>query len=279
MKILTERAGRIVNAAKLKKASGRKGTGQFLVEGINSVEAAVEAGCAQDIFVEQSLLDSDSPQLAGRDLVGFLANARSQRVFVHAIDDKAAAKLADTVTSPGIFAVCDSHRVVGDIGSLGENIEQSQLVAVAVNTADPGNAGTLIRLADAMGAGAVIFAGDSVDPLNGKVVRASAGSLFHLPVIRESAMDTVLKTLRDGGLNLLATAANGEIDITDFKQAGRILSQPTAWLFGNEAHGLGEELLEQADFRVSIPIRGHAESLNLATAAAICLYESSRHLY
>ncbi|MDY6049809.1 MAG: RNA methyltransferase [Corynebacterium sp.] len=273
--ILTERSGRIVQAAKLKKAHGRTSTGLFLVEGANAVEAAVEKGCVRDLFVRASLVDM---VVAGQDDIrGIVARARAEHLHVHAVDERAAAKLSDTVTTPGIFAVCHADQVLTDLDSaLGVG---PALVTIPVDTADPGNAGTLVRLSDAMGAGSVIFAGNSVDPLGGKVVRASAGSIFHLPVVRHRDTDAVLAAVRQRGMNLVATAADGEIDITDFKQAGAVLSQPTAWLLGNEAHGLGAELLAEADYRVRIPIRGQAESLNLATAAAICLYESARHLF
>ena len=120
---------------------------------------------------------------------------------------------------------------------------------------------------------AVVLAGDSVDPHNGKCVRSSAGSIFHLPVARERDTDRVLATLAEAGVQILATAADGEIDLDD---ADELLAAPTAWLFGNEAHGLDPQVAARADHRVRIPIRGRAESLNLATAASICLYASAR---
>ncbi|OOL26596.1 RNA methyltransferase, partial [Rhodococcus rhodochrous] len=112
-----------------------------------------------------------------------------------------------------------------------------------------------------------------VDPHNGKCVRASAGSVFHLPVARERDTGTVLDALAAAGLQVLATAADGEVDLDE---ADELLAAPTAWLFGNEAHGLDPAVAARADHRVRIPIRGRAESLNLATAASICLYASAR---
>ncbi|MDJ0113370.1 RNA methyltransferase, partial [Rhodococcus erythropolis] len=132
---------------------------------------------------------------------------------------------------------------------------------------------TVIRIADAVGADAAILAGDSVDPHNGKVVRSSAGSLFHLPVVRDRDTVSVIEQIRAAGIQILATAADGEVDLDE---ADELLSKPTAWLFGNEAHGLDPAIAAQADHRVRIPIHGRAESLNLATAAAICLYASAR---
>ena len=170
---------------------------------------------------------------------------------------------------PGIVAGC--RPVLWRVGdALGRS---PRLVTVAVGTNDPGNAGTLVRVSDALGADAVIFAGDTVDPQSSKAVRASAGSVFHVPVARSRDVGEVLRLLKGQGLQLMATAADGEVDLGT---ANELLARPTAWLFGNEAHGLGPELMELADHRVAIPIKGSAESLNLATAASICLWESSK---
>lgn len=257
----TERTPRVVNAAKLHRAANRRKQKAFLVEGENSVEAAVATGAARDVFVTESA--------AGR-FAEILTAAGYMGVYVHPITDKAASSLSDTVTTTGLFALCEPV-----LWTLGKALKgrRPDLISVPVETSEPGNAGTLIRLADAMGADAVVFAGETVDPLGGKVSRASAGSLFHVPVVRQPSVDDVLGQLRGKGLNILATSADGEVDLDD---AEELLAQPTAWLFGNEAHGLGDELLAKADHRVRIPIRGRAESLNLATAASICLYESVR---
>ena len=257
----TEKTPRIVAAAKLHRAAHRrKMKNTFLVEGENAVEAAVATGAATDIFVTE--------KAAGR-YDDILITAGHMGVYVHPITDKAAAHLSDTTTTTGLFAVCTSV-----LWTTGKALGRSpQLVCVPVETADPGNAGTLIRVADAVGADAVIFAGNAVDPQSCKVARASAGSLFHIPVARGVDIPNVLGQLRAKGLRILATAADGDIGLDE---AGDLLGQPTAWLFGNEAHGLGQELLAAADHRVRIPIRGRAESLNLATAASICLWESAK---
>jgi TrmH family RNA methyltransferase len=145
-----------------------------------------------------------------------------------------------------------------------------RLVAVLVEPNDPGNLGAILRTADAAGADAVVVAG-GVDPYNGKAVRASAGSLFHLPVIESSE----LPLLRRAGLRLLATTGAGTDDLDDLEDGGS-LAAPTAWLFGSEAHGLPPAALAAADATVRVPIHGRAESLNLAAAAAVCLYASAR---
>jgi TrmH family RNA methyltransferase len=145
------------------------------------------------------------------------------------------------------------------------------LVAVAVEISEPGNAGTLIRIADAMGADAVVLAGHSVDPYNGKCLRASAGSIFSIPVVTEPDAVGAVSTLGEAGLQVLATTVDGEVSLDD-----AALDAPTAWLFGPESHGLPSELAEMATHRVRIPIPGSAESLNVASAASICLYQSAR---
>jgi TrmH family RNA methyltransferase len=146
-------------------------------------------------------------------------------------------------------------------------------VAVCADVADPGNAGTVIRVADAAGADAVLLAGDTVDPHNGKAVRASTGSVFHLPLARDRDADAVLDACRAAGLALLVADAAGEVDLLD-PAADPMLAAPVAWIFGGEAHGLPATMVSRADYRVRVPIHGRAESLNVATAAAVCLYAS-----
>ncbi|EEI17763.1 TrmH family RNA methyltransferase [Corynebacterium lipophiloflavum] len=258
----TERTPRIVNAAKLHRAAARKKAGRFIVEGANSVEAAVATGSATDVFATES---------AAGEFAEILTTAGYMDVFTHAITDTAARHLSDTVSTTGIFALCTP--VLWSVGKVLRG--GPRLVAVCVETNDPGNAGTLIRIADVCGADAVVFAGDTVDPESSKAVRASAGSLFHVPVARERNISDVMGQLKAAGLSIAATTMGGDVSLDD---AAEVVAQPTAWLFGNEAHGLPQELIDAADHRVSIPIRGHAESLNLATAAAMCMWESSKVL-
>lgn len=253
----TERTPRVVNAAKLHRAANRRKADRFIIEGENAVDAAVSTGAATDVFVTEK---------AAERFAHIVTTCSYMDVYVHPITDKAAKHLSDTATSTGLFAVC--RPVLWTAGKILAG--KPKLVSVPVLTSEPGNAGTLIRTSDAMGADGVIFAGETVDPLGCKVARASAGSLFHIPVARDSNIKDVLGKLRASGMQVLATAADGEVDLADAD-----LSQPTAWLFGNEAHGLGD-LKDEADMRVRIPILGRAESLNLATAASICLYESAK---
>jgi RNA methyltransferase, TrmH family len=187
------------------------------------------------------------------------------------VTDDALAALAETVQPQGLVAVCCQLDVaLDDVLSTAP-----RLIAVCAGIRDPGNAGTVLRTADAAGASAVVFAGTAVDPYNGKAVRASAGSLFHVGVVRAPDPHASLDALRAAGLRVLAADAYGDADLDDLADAGD-LAAPTAWLFGSEAHGLPDELASRADARVRVPIHGRAESLNLAAAAAICLYASAR---
>ena len=177
-------------------------------------------------------------------------------------------ELAQTVTPQGLLSVC---RFI-DVPLADLVAARPTLVAVLASVRDPGNAGTVLRTADAAGAGGVIFTAASVDPYNSKCVRSSAGSLFHLPVVTGADPATAAAALRDAGLTLLAAdgSASRVLDNADPALAG-----PTAWLFGNEAWGLPADLLALADAAVAVPIYGRAESLNLAAAAAVCLYSSA----
>lgn len=183
------------------------------------------------------------------------------------VEDRALAALSDSVTPAGVVAVCRFVDV-----PLADAL-RGRLVAVCVEARDPGNVGTVVRCADAAGADAVVLAGRSVDLYNPKTLRASVGSAFHLPVAVVPDADRVVDQARAAGLTLLATEAAGDLDLFD---ADPVLARPTAWLFGNEAHGLDPALAARADHRVAIPIHGRAESLNLSTAAALCLYASAR---
>jgi len=185
---------------------------------------------------------------------------------VQLVTERAAKALSDTVTPVGLVAVCRMPDA-----SLAHVLSAPRLLAVAVDTADPGNAGTMIRLADAMGADALVLAGEGVDPYNAKCLRASAGSIFAVPVLEMTDTAALVDALKAAGLRVLATTLDGETSLDDAD-----LSVPTAWLFGPEAHGLSDDVAALADARVRIPMVGSAESLNVAAAAAICLYQSSR---
>jgi len=243
----------VVAAVKLHRHTGRRRAARFLAEGPNLVEAALRRGLVSDVFATED---------AAARFADLLAGTPTQLVT-----ERAAKALSDTVTPVGLVAVC----TIPDAGLEQVLAEAPTLVAVPVGVSEPGNAGTIIRVADAMGADAVILAGPSVDPYNGKCLRASAGSIFSIPVIAEPDTDAVVAGLRDAGLQVLATVLDGSVSLDDVD-----LARPTAWLFGPEAHGLPADVVELATARVRIPMAGNAESLNIGSAAAICLYQSAR---
>ena len=182
------------------------------------------------------------------------------------------AAMAETVTPQGVLGVAP----LLDVDLATALAPAPRLVAVLERVADPGNAGTVIRTADAAGAGAVVLTEGSTDPHGGKCVRATAGSLWHLPLVHGPTTAQTVDALHAAGLTVLATSgARGADDLDDLLDAGA-LAAPTAWLLGNEAAGLSDEALRLADRVVRIPVHGRAESLNLATAAAVCLYASAR---
>jgi TrmH family RNA methyltransferase len=196
--------------------------------------------------------------------------ARELGVDVVHVDQRVLAAISQTVTPQGLVGVAPLLDVplLAVTGTL-------RLVSVLESVSDPGNAGTVIRASDAAGADAVILTQGSVDPHNGKCVRASAGSLWHLPVVSGAALEESVQLLRRTGMQVLGATGGGAHDLDDLEDEG-VLARPTAWLFGNEAAGLSQQALDSCDRTVRIPMRRRAESLNLATAAAVCLYASAR---
>jgi RNA methyltransferase, TrmH family len=257
--MLTERSARVAAAVKLHRQIARRRARRFLAEGANLVEAASARGLVRDVFVTES---------AAQRYSSLVDTAPWP---VHLVSERAAKALSDTVTPAGLVAVCEMPQT-----RLEDVVAGSpRLVAVAVEINEPGNAGTMIRIADAMGAAAVILGGHGVDPYNGKCLRASAGSIFSIPVVVAPDAHTAVSVLHAAGLQVLATTVDGETSLDD---ADQLLGKPTAWLFGPESHGLSAEIADAADHRVRIPMSGGAESLNVASAAAICLYQSARAL-
>ncbi len=263
--LFTPRTPRVVAARRLHRRRDRDGTGRFLAEGPQAVrEALARPGTVTELFGTPAAFDR-YPELTSA--------AREAGVPVSPVTEDALAALAETVVPQGLVAVCGHLDV-----SLTEALSgPPRLVVVLAGIRDPGNAGTVLRTADAAGAAAVIFAGEAVDPYNGKCVRASAGSLFHLDVVRAPDPAAVLAEARAAGLRVLAASGYGETDLDDLADAGD-LANPTAWVFGSEAHGLPADLAAAAAARVRVPLHGRAESLNLAAAAAVSLYASARAL-
>jgi TrmH family RNA methyltransferase len=249
---LTERSARIVAARKLTRRAGRDATGLFLAEGRQAVaEALADPSGVQEVFATEAAAAAHAELLAS--------------VPVRLVTEKAAAGLSETVTPQGLVAVCAMRHVAVETLTAAP----PRLAVALSELADPGNAGTILRTADACGAAAVVFGAGSADPYGGKAVRASAGSLFHVDVVRGAPLDTLLPAVQAAGVTVLAADGGGEVALDELTGT---LAGPVLWLFGNEARGVPAELAQLADARVRIPMRGRAESLNLAAAAAICLY-------
>lgn len=203
--------------------------------------------------------------------IGLLRDAAAAGVAIRPVTERVLASFRDTVTPQGLIAVVETPKVeLAD--ALGPT---PRLVTVLEAVADPGNAGTVIRTADAAGADAVVLTPGSVDVWSGKSVRASAGSVFHLPVVTDCPLEIAVAQASEHGSQVLATAPDGEHDLDDLIDAG-VLAQPTAWVFGNEAHGLTTAATQIADRVVRLPSYGTAESLNLAASVAVCLFASAR---
>jgi RNA methyltransferase, TrmH family len=265
----------LVKAARqLARRSFRQRTRLFLAEGPQAVREALafpESGLRQpgeqspgvitELFVTSAALSRYR---------GLVDQAAAEGAGVHAVSGEVMADIAQTVTPQGLLAVC---RFV-DVPLRQLTAAGPSLVVLLASVRDPGNAGTVLRTADAAGAGGVIFSDASVDPYNSKCVRASAGSLFHLPIVAGPAVTAAVTALREAGLQVLAADGGASRQLDDPELDG-LLRRPAAWLFGNEAWGLPHDLLALADQAVAVPIYGRAESLNLAAAAAVCLYRSA----
>ncbi len=256
------RSPRVKSARQLAKRALRQRARSFLAEGPQAVGEALAAG---DVVTQLFVTAAAQPRHT--ELIELAAG---QGADVHLVSGEVMTELAQTITPQGVLAVCRFVDV-----PLADVPAGSRLVVVLANVRDPGNAGTVLRTADAAGAGGVIFAGSSVDPYNSKCVRASAGSLFHLPVVTGIPVDEAVRVLRDRGLQVLAADGGATTTLDDLQSAGQ-LGRPTAWLLGNEAWGLPADVLDLADEAIAVPIYGRAESLNLAAAAAVCLYASAR---
>ncbi|HET9896405.1 MAG TPA: RNA methyltransferase [Streptosporangiaceae bacterium] len=245
-------------ARQLAKRALRERSRLFLAEGPQAVREAASGGLIRELFVT-----ADARTRHG-DLVAAVAATGAP---VHEVGGELMAELAQTVTPQGLLAVCPFT----DVPLAGLTEQRPRLVVVLANVRDPGNAGTVLRSADAAGAAGVVFAGATVDPYNSKCVRSSAGSIFHLPIVTGVSVKDAVTGLKTAGLAVLAADGSAGTSLDEIA-----LDRPAAWLFGNEAWGLPGDLLALADEVVAVPIYGRAESLNLAAAAVVCLYASAR---
>ncbi|MFJ2772443.1 TrmH family RNA methyltransferase [Streptomyces sp. NPDC087300] len=261
--LISPKSPRVSAARRLAKRNFRGKERLFLAEGPQAVR---EAAAHEETLVELFATVDAAERYA--DIVG---EARAAGARVHLADEDVIADISTTVTPQGLVGVCRF------LDTPFEEIlaAKPKLVAVLAHVRDPGNAGTVLRCADAAGAEAVVLTDASVDLYNPKSVRASVGSLFHLPVAVGVPVEKAVQGLKDAGVRILAADGAGDDDLDTELDKGT-MGTPTAWVFGNEAWGLPEETRALADAVVRVPIHGRAESLNLATAAAVCLYASAR---
>ncbi|MCX4821859.1 RNA methyltransferase [Streptomyces sp. NBC_01142] len=266
--LISPRSPRVIAARRLAKRAFRGKERLFIAEGPQAVREAV---AHRGHSGEATLVELFTTVEAAQRYADIVDAARGIGARVHHASDAVLAEVSQTVTPQGLVGVCRF------LDSPFEDIlaARPKLVAVLAHVRDPGNAGTVLRCADAAGADAVVLTDASVDLYNPKSVRASVGSHFHLPVAVGVPVEQAVRGLRDAGVRVLAADGAGEDDLDDELDAGT-MGGPTAWIFGNEAWGLPEETRALADAVVRVPIHGKAESLNLATAAAVCLYASAR---
>ncbi|MGW7354680.1 TrmH family RNA methyltransferase [Streptomyces sp. NPDC054784] len=260
-------AARVSAARRLGRRTFRGRERRFLAEGPQAVREAAAHRAAGEPALAELFCTAEAAE-RHPDVVE-AAHACGARV--HLASDETVEELSQTVTPQGLVGVCRFlDRPFADVLAA-----RPALVAVLAHVRDPGNAGTVLRCADAAGADAVVLTDASVDVYNPKCVRASAGSLFHLPVAVGVPVADAVAGLRGAGARVLAADGAGKHDLDAELDADR-LAGPTAWVFGNEAWGLPAETRALTDAAVRVPIHGLAESLNLATAAAVCLYASAR---
>ena len=272
------RSAPVKAAIRLRKKSYREHDGAFLAEGPQAVREALIEATTNGSGVRDVFFTADArarhPEL--------IAQAVALGVPVRQASGHVLSELSDTVTPQGVVAVCDVLDVplAAGLGTVVDGTAGSaagpRIAVVLAGVRDPGNAGTVLRAADAAGASTVIFSDNSVDPYNGKCVRASAGSLFHVRIVINVGVDTAIAALHASGCQVLAADGTTSADSLDDVERDGGLSVPTAWIFGNEAWGLPAEILRAVDRVVRVPLYGRAESLNLAAAAAVCLYASAR---
>lgn len=263
--LTSTRSARVTEVRRLHDRRHRAERGAFVVEGPQAVREALGVGI-EELFVSQSAMTRHG------DIVGD-ARERGTRI-VTATDDVIAA-MSETRQPQGLLGVCPLlGRDLADVVAATVNVSgRIPLLVVLDRVGDPGNAGTIIRSADAMGAGGVVLTAGSVDPHNGKCVRSTAGSLFHLPISTGAQPAEIAAACRAAGLGIVLADAHARDGLGDRRE---LLRGPVAWVFGSEPHGVDPLWQQEATGVLRIPMPGRAESLNLAAAAAICLFATDQ---
>lgn len=291
--ITSPRSERVRKVAALTGRSARRKQGRFRVEGPQAVRSllAHRPELALEVHLTERVADAH-PELerlareAG--IPARLVDEQILRAMVResgpadtAADVASAPAAAGTGGAPGALVSPQGVVAVGALPAEDPDAATAALealpdegpltVVVLHEVRDPGNVGTLIRTADAAGADRVLLTRTSADPYSPKAVRASVGGLFHLPVLTGAESGPLLEALAARDITAAATSGYADSELFDVDLPDRI-----AWILGNEAHGLDEETLAAAPLTVRIPLAGHAESLNVHTAATVCLFESLR---
>lgn len=261
MRISSAKSDRVSAVRALHARAGRRKAGLFLVEGPQAVTGALaSAAPVREVIVDESA-----------DLDDVVDAARAAGVPVTLASSAAIAAMAETEHPQGVLATCALLTPADPRSALDRVMAGSGPVLVLDGVADPGNAGSAIRTADALGAAGVILTPGSVDVHNGKVVRSTAGSLFHLSVVPEAPWPWIVEAARRHQRAVVVTSGDGEHDLFDAVDA-RLVCSRTCWVVGSEAHGVSLEARQAADLSVRIPMSGRLESLNAAVAAAVVLY-------
>lgn len=236
--------------------AGRLKAGRFLIEGAGPVRAALEAGASvRAVIVAEGVTFADEVVLADRC-----------GASVSEVPEAVLRQMGETTHPQGILAVCDLP-AEADLAAV---LRGPGPVVALDAVGDPGNVGTIIRTADAAGAAAVLLGPGCADPFSGKVVRSTAGSIFHLPVVPVTWPSAVAAS-DAAGRRIVVTSGAGAMELPQ-AVAGGLVGPDTVWVIGSESHGVSDEVVAVADLTVRIPMRGRAESLNAAVAAAIVLY-------
>ena len=258
--LVDPKAKKVRGVAQLAKKDARSETGLFLLEGVQGLkEALAHPSLIVELFATEEAVERNSELFDALEDAGVSAQLASAQVL------KA---MCDTETPQGVVAVCRQL----DVSLDSVLATRPRLIAFLSNVRDPGNAGTVLRAADAAGADAVVFSDSSVDIYNPKVVRSTTGSLFHLSIVKGVSIEAAITSFKESGLQVFAANGGGE-SLPELST--EILTQPTVWVMGNEAWGFEKSTLSLVDRQVGLPLYGKAESLNLATAASVCLYASA----
>ncbi|HEX3540610.1 MAG TPA: RNA methyltransferase [Acidimicrobiales bacterium] len=251
------------------RRSAREVEGCFVVEGGKVVREALAAGVGiESLYVDRSGLPSVG---AGGGVLDLVEDAYAAGIRVFDLAPGVLARVADTVTPQPVMAIVERMDVPLATLQPSDQGDTIPLIVVCVDVRDPGNAGTILRSAEAAGASGVVCCDGTVDVFSPKTVRASAGSVFRVPVVAGGDPVAVLAELGRWGLARLATVAHGG---QSYSEAD--LTVPVALVLGNEAHGLPDDVAPELDGRLTIPMAGRAESLNAGMAAAVICFEAAR---